>query len=198
MVGRPPRVHERDVLKAALEVFCTNGIETPLKMVGKRVGISASAISQRFGSKHDLIHRALETASLCPPVPRVTHPPQNFSEHLAELGVVFANFIVTKLVPAIELAQNLSPELTQAPKISTEPAREGFLKAALQLTPSDYQPRTESRRLLSAYLATLVGELQLDETLRPNLGKLTEHATKLAKDFTPLLIEPRPQPGVIQ
>ena len=69
MAGRPPRALEIDVLKAALEVFCAQGIEAPLKTVGERVGISASAISQRFGSKHGLVQRALESASLCPTPP---------------------------------------------------------------------------------------------------------------------------------
>ena len=69
MAGRPPRALEIDVLQAALEVFCAQGIEAPLKTVGERVGISASAISQRFGSKHDLVQRALESASLCPTPP---------------------------------------------------------------------------------------------------------------------------------
>ena len=56
MAGRRPRALEIDVLKAALEVWCTQGLEAPLKTVGERVGISASAISQRVGSKHDLVN----------------------------------------------------------------------------------------------------------------------------------------------
>ena len=38
MAGRPPRALEIDVLQAALEVFCAQGIEAPLKTVGERVG----------------------------------------------------------------------------------------------------------------------------------------------------------------
>ena len=115
MAGRPPRALEIDVLKAALEVFCAQGIEAPLKTVGERVGISASAISQRFGSKHDLVQRALESASLCPTPPVGLCSGNQFDACLAKLGVFFARFIIHNVLPAIELGQHLPMSETGQP-----------------------------------------------------------------------------------
>lgn len=197
MAGRPPRALEIDVLQAALEVFCAQGIEAPLKTVGERVGISASAISQRFGSKHDLVQRALESAPLCPTPPAELCVGNQFEMCLAKLGVFFARFIIHNVLPAIELGQHLPIPKTGRPlELSTEPARAGFLKAATTLLPPSAQVRTETTRLLSAYLATLVGELQLKHATTLNENQLTQYAQQLARDLTPLLIEPRAQPGV--
>ena len=199
MAGRPPRALEIDVLKAALEVFCAQGIEAPLKTVGERVGISASAISQRFGSKHDLVQRALESASLCPTPPVELCSGNQFDTCLAKLGVFFARFIIHNVLPAIELGQHLPMSKTGQPlELSTEPARAGFLKAATTLLPPSAEVRTETTRLLSAYLATLVGELQLKHATTLNEDQLTQYAQQLARDLTPLLIEPRAQHGVTQ
>ena len=200
MAGRPPRALDTDVLKAALDVFCSQGIEAPLKSVGERVGISASAISQRFGSKHDLIFRALESAHLCPNPPVMTTSGQTFHECLADVGVFFAHFIIRNVLPAIELGQQLTASASgRMLELSTEPARAGFLKAAIALLPPENHHRTESARLLSAYLATLVGHLQLDQAAATrNFDELTLYAQQLAKDLTPLLIERHVKHGAIQ
>ena len=192
MAGRPPRALETDVLQAALEVFCAQGIEAPLKTVGERVGISASAISQRFGSKYDLVHRALESVSLCPTPPVELYSGNQFQTCLARLGVFFARCIIHNILPAIDLGQHLPTSKTgRTLELSTEPARAGFIKAATPLLPPSAQARTETTRLLSAYLATLVGELQLKHATTLNEDQLTQYAQQLARDLTPLLIESR-------
>ena len=199
MAGRPPRALEIDVLKTALEVFCTQGPETPLKVIGDRVGVTASALSQRFGSKRELINKALETATLCPKSTLKQVHGLEFPDALARLGDIFAAYLIEHVLPAIELSSKLGQEAQGSSlTLSTEPAVNGFIDAAKELFPRGYQPRPQAPRLLRAYLATLVGDYQLrrPEDALPLENRPT--AQQLAKDFIPLLMEPTSHNGVVK
>ena len=196
MAGRPPRALETDVLKAALEVFCTQGPETPLKVVGERVGVTASALSQRFGSKRELINRALETATLCPASAINSLNGLDFPEALARLGNVFTLYLVEHLLPAIELSSRLSGSANDVRQgLSTQPAIQGFIDAATKLIPRGAQPRQHAPRLFQAYLATLVGDYQLMRSQSTPKFDHTPRAEELARDFTPLIMEATSQNG---
>ena len=196
MAGRPPRALEIDVLKTALEVFCNQGPETPLKVIGDRVGVTASAISQRFGSKRELINRALETATLCPKSTLKQVHGLEFPDALARVGGNFAAYLVDHVIPAIDLAKKLGQdEYGQSSSLSTEPAVQAFIEAALQLIPSGSKARPEAPRLFRAYLATLVGQYQLSQRNLDATSKNQPTAKELAQDFTPLLMEPSSHNG---
>jgi len=196
MAGRPPRALESDVLRAALELFCQRGPDMPLKELGERVGVTASALTQRFGSKRELIKRALETATLCPSSTINSLGGLDFPEALARLGNVFALYLIEHVLPAIELSSRLpmSPNGAQQ-ELSTQPAIQGFIDAATRLIPSGAQPRKQAPRLFQAYLATLVGEYQLTRSAGTQTFDPHTRAQALARDFTPLLMEPTSQTG---
>ncbi len=60
-VGRPAHASEQAVLAAALESFAVTGYEgTSVRTLNKQLGLSHNSIQQRFGTKEQLWHRAVD------------------------------------------------------------------------------------------------------------------------------------------
>lgn len=199
MAGRPPRALEKDVLRTALEVFCAQGPEAPLKAIGERVGVTASALTQRFGSKQALIQRALNSATLCPSAIALKRGDLEFEDILAHLGDLFARYLVEHVLPAIELAARLHPVNETPPaELSTEPAIQTFVERATQLLPLDGTPPNDFSPILRTYLSTLVGEYLLSRHVNSPTTPDDTSAKRLARLFAPLLMPSNSHTGDIQ
>jgi AcrR family transcriptional regulator len=61
ITGRPPRLDDQTILATALGTFATRGYEAlSLRQLSGELGLSHSALGQRFGTKENLYRRAID------------------------------------------------------------------------------------------------------------------------------------------
>ena len=106
MAGRPPRALEIDVLKAALEVFCAQGIEAPLKR------LASVLLSVPTPSASALALNTTSSSGRLSPPPSARHHRQSSAQAINSIcasrsWVSSSRFIIHNVLPAIELGQHL-------------------------------------------------------------------------------------------
>ena len=109
MAGRPPQAEESAILKVASELFYRSGAKTSLREIAKRVGVTASAISQRFGSKQVLLETVLRQplAAPLPPLHDGGKEPVELHELVGRAGTHYALHVLETLLPALRLSHQM-------------------------------------------------------------------------------------------
>ena len=99
---RPKTVSDEEIVSAARDVFLERGPSAPLSEIAKRVGLSQPALSQRFGSKRQLLEAALMPRSLPAWVAALEAGPDDrpFREQLVELAGS-ARRVLAEALPSI-------------------------------------------------------------------------------------------------
>lgn len=99
---RPKTVSDEEIVSAARDVFLERGPSAPLSEIAKRVGLSQPALSQRFGSKRQLLAAALMPRSLPSWVAALEAGPDDrpFREQLVELAGS-ARRVLAEALPSI-------------------------------------------------------------------------------------------------
>ena len=93
---RPPLVHTEEILRVARTHFTSGGHTVSVHAIARELGVSHSALLQRFGSKRHLLLRAMQPPPDFPwPEAFLSGPPEGFDlamEHLRESCKVIGAF----------------------------------------------------------------------------------------------------------
>ncbi|HWG90175.1 MAG TPA: helix-turn-helix domain-containing protein [Candidatus Thermoplasmatota archaeon] len=187
-MARPRTVSDEDILEAAARVVARRGpVQATLAEIGEEVGVTASAIVQRFGTKRKLLlaisQRSVREVASAFAKARARHPRDAATAAVEGLVTLTEGFAETPR----DLANSLSflqldltdPEFRAPGLAFHEAQREGVRalvaeatqKGLLHRTPS---PEALARALLVAYNGSLIvwalhGEGTLTDTLRRDL-----------------------------
>ena len=102
-MARPRQVSDDEILEAARDCFLENGAQVSTTTIAERLGVSQAALFKRFGTKQELLLRALMPPALPAWIEVVEHGPdaRPIPEQLREIiGAIF------------EFAHLISPRLS--------------------------------------------------------------------------------------
>lgn len=121
-MARPRQVSDEQILEAARRVFIEHGPAVSTSVVAKEVGVSAAALFKRFGTKEQLMLRALT------PDPQVmfallSAPPSRdrpIREQLIELATAL-NEVLRRVLPAVMVLRNADLDVKKLLHQGAEP-----------------------------------------------------------------------------
>lgn len=101
-MGRPKKFSDEDILRVARDVFLEKGVHTSTQEVADSIGLSQAALFKRFGTKEELVMKALVPASDPYFIGMLDGGPDDrpMQEQLHSIGVVIGNFFST-MVPVM-------------------------------------------------------------------------------------------------
>ena len=179
-------------------MFCAQGIEAPLKTVGERVGISASAISQR------LARNTISSNGLSSPPPSVQRHRWSSARVIDSIRALPSWVSFSRALSSTTSCLRLSSDNTSRCRrlitpLNYRPSRPG------RIPQSGHHPAASKCRgpnrnhPTSERVPSHAGRRASAQTCNHlNEDQLIQFAQQLARDLTPLLIEPRAQHGVTQ
>ena len=162
-MARPKQISDDEILEAARECFLENGVAVSAQVIADRVGISQPALFKRFGTKEELVLRALAPPERLPVLDWIeTVPVQGpFRPQLKELLERIWETLKW-IVPRIALlaTSHFSPELLFARYKTPPPLRlimgiAGFLERARQN--GQIRPDADPEGLALSVLGVLQG-----------------------------------------
>ena len=192
MAGRPPQAEESAILKVASELFYRSGAKTSLREIAKRVGVTASAISQRFGSKQVLLETVLRQplAAPLPPLHDGGKEHVELHELVGRTGTHYALHVLETLLPALRLSHQMGRQtgvdILQSQEEFDAVCRQ-FEHTVLHSAPKQVDLSARPRTLYRTFLCSLVAEFQVaPRTMFEERDALEAHAIELAREFLSL------------
>ena len=114
-MGRPRQHSDEEILKVARECFLEHGPAASTVEVARHLGISQAALFKRFGSKSNLLWKALAPPEIPPWLPLVEAGPddRDGDEQLRELAGEISRFFA-ELVPCFSVLRAAGVEFPEA------------------------------------------------------------------------------------
>lgn len=99
---RPRQVTDTEILTAARRCFLQHGPSVSTTVIAGEVGLSQAALFKRFGTKHDLMVRALLPAETPPWILHVEKGPDDrpVQEQLHEIAMMMSDFF-SQMIPCM-------------------------------------------------------------------------------------------------
>ena len=136
---RPPRVSDADILLVARRCFLEHGPATSTNVIAHELGVSQAALFKRFGTKHELMVRALLPPEVPPWVPMLQRGPDErpIPDQLREIGTAMSRFFA-EMIPCIstlrascDMAEVMRSEFKVPPPIRGRMALQAWLESAM-------------------------------------------------------------------